>query len=388
MKRIVFSVLLLCSTTVSAQDVIVKKDGSTIISKVLEVNIGDIKYKKFSNQNGPTYTISKSEVMAVNYENGEKDVFNTQAQESSLSEALADQTQPRLIKRKTSQNNPDVVDSYNVQIRQTGQPLKKDASYITAFLGVNTSSVLSNEDLGVSFENVNWDSSFEIFIENKTDRVIYIDKGNCFRVVNQEPYCYYDGTEQTTVSSSSGGGASLGLGSVASVMGIGGVVGQLASGVRIGGGSSRSSATSFVTQRVIAIPPHSKRSLCDNKRVKINGSWFREIEPREEFTIYETRSDGARKYGGWEINATQFGLKKGDVKLGQVLTYEENNSPYQRTYTLTYSTTENFSTYSTINFTLYLRHVIGKKFWTEKGQDRIEFIKKDKVIECRNATFK
>lgn len=39
----------------TAQDVIVKRDGSTIISKVLEVNTGDIKYKKFSNQGGPTY---------------------------------------------------------------------------------------------------------------------------------------------------------------------------------------------------------------------------------------------------------------------------------------------------------------------------------------------
>ena len=39
----------------SAQDVIVKKDGSTILSKVLEVSSTDIKYKKFSNPDGPTY---------------------------------------------------------------------------------------------------------------------------------------------------------------------------------------------------------------------------------------------------------------------------------------------------------------------------------------------
>lgn len=57
MKKILFFILLIYSANVSAQDVIVKKDGSTIITKVLEVNIADIKYKKFSNQNGPTYTI-------------------------------------------------------------------------------------------------------------------------------------------------------------------------------------------------------------------------------------------------------------------------------------------------------------------------------------------
>jgi len=47
--------MLSCSTAVFAQDVIVKKDGSTILAKVLEVNTDNIKYKKHSNQNGPTY---------------------------------------------------------------------------------------------------------------------------------------------------------------------------------------------------------------------------------------------------------------------------------------------------------------------------------------------
>ncbi len=68
--------MILCSANVIAQDVIVKKDGSTIASKVLEINQNEIKYKKFNNQNGPTYSISKSEILSINYENGEKDMFN------------------------------------------------------------------------------------------------------------------------------------------------------------------------------------------------------------------------------------------------------------------------------------------------------------------------
>lgn len=58
-----------------AQDVIVNKDGSTILSKIIEVNSSDIKYKKFSNLDGPTYTINKSDVVSVNYENGDRDDF-------------------------------------------------------------------------------------------------------------------------------------------------------------------------------------------------------------------------------------------------------------------------------------------------------------------------
>ena len=75
-KSVILSIFLLASINVAAQDVVVKKDGSTILAKVLEVNQDNIKYKKFSNPNGPTYAIGLSDVMAVNYENGDKDNFN------------------------------------------------------------------------------------------------------------------------------------------------------------------------------------------------------------------------------------------------------------------------------------------------------------------------
>lgn len=58
-----------------AQDVIVKTDNSTILSKVLEISSTEIKYKKWDNQDGPLYTISRSEVASINYENGEIETF-------------------------------------------------------------------------------------------------------------------------------------------------------------------------------------------------------------------------------------------------------------------------------------------------------------------------
>lgn len=68
--------LLMFSSILFAHDVIVKKDGSTILSKVYEIGKKEIKYKKFSNLNGPLYNISIKEVFSVNYENGEKDLFD------------------------------------------------------------------------------------------------------------------------------------------------------------------------------------------------------------------------------------------------------------------------------------------------------------------------
>lgn len=76
MKKILLALVLLASALiVSAQDVIVKKDGSTILSKVIEIGTTEVKYKKWNNQNGPNYTIAKSDVQAINYENGEKETF-------------------------------------------------------------------------------------------------------------------------------------------------------------------------------------------------------------------------------------------------------------------------------------------------------------------------
>lgn len=75
MKKILFILMLLSATSAFAQDVIVKTDGSTILSKVLEITSTEVKYKKFSNLNGPTYTIAKSEIQAINYANGEKEIF-------------------------------------------------------------------------------------------------------------------------------------------------------------------------------------------------------------------------------------------------------------------------------------------------------------------------
>ena len=71
---------LLCwAGTVSAQDVILKKDNTTVLSKVIEITSTEIKYKKWSNQDGPTYSINRSLVTSIHYQNGEVDKFSDNA---------------------------------------------------------------------------------------------------------------------------------------------------------------------------------------------------------------------------------------------------------------------------------------------------------------------
>lgn len=76
MKKIVTT--FLCSLFVvitAAQDIITQKDGTDIQAKVTEVGIDQISYKKYSNPNGPTYIISKADVLMITYENGEREVY-------------------------------------------------------------------------------------------------------------------------------------------------------------------------------------------------------------------------------------------------------------------------------------------------------------------------
>lgn len=72
MKQLLVFLLLLCSASVSAQDVIVKKDGSTIVCRVVELTDSEISYKKWSDLNGSNYVMNRTDASAINYENGKK----------------------------------------------------------------------------------------------------------------------------------------------------------------------------------------------------------------------------------------------------------------------------------------------------------------------------
>ena len=75
-KLIIVFLTLITVSQCFAQDIITKKNSEDIKAKIIEVNSSEIKYKKFDNLNGPTFTISKSEILIIRYENGSKDVFS------------------------------------------------------------------------------------------------------------------------------------------------------------------------------------------------------------------------------------------------------------------------------------------------------------------------
>jgi tetratricopeptide (TPR) repeat protein len=69
-------IFMLFSFVSFSQDKIYKTDGTIVEAKIQEVGEAEIKFKKFSNQNGPMYSVKKEFVKMIVYENGEKEVYN------------------------------------------------------------------------------------------------------------------------------------------------------------------------------------------------------------------------------------------------------------------------------------------------------------------------
>jgi hypothetical protein len=71
-----FIVSLLFASSAFSQDVLYTTGGNKIKAKVLEINDKDLKYKDYNNLEGPTYVITKMDVVLVQYSNGVSEVIN------------------------------------------------------------------------------------------------------------------------------------------------------------------------------------------------------------------------------------------------------------------------------------------------------------------------
>jgi hypothetical protein len=86
MKKLIFLLTMCVVFNLSAQDIIVKRNGDELQCRILEVSKNEVKYKRWTNQDGPAFSEKKSNIFMIKYENGEKDVI---AHSSSASESSA-----------------------------------------------------------------------------------------------------------------------------------------------------------------------------------------------------------------------------------------------------------------------------------------------------------
>lgn len=101
MKKFVLLPLffLLCLNFISsAQDILYKTDGSKEQVKITLVSDKEIQYKKFSNLEGPVFSISKRDILMITYENGDFEMMKSQSNDKQAAKTeLAENFEKNLI---------------------------------------------------------------------------------------------------------------------------------------------------------------------------------------------------------------------------------------------------------------------------------------------------
>ena len=223
----------------------------------------------------------------------------------------------KLVFLAPDKDNQKVIKRYNRYKHRHRVSPYRSMGY-TAVFGVRTNSVMSTDEAEVNVVkrwvqdvavNDRDNRLFFVEIKNKSDDTIYIDKGYCFRIYNNgSRYRYYDLDMETDDGA----------------------------------------------KRFIAIPPHSKRNLSDYKAELINRGKYKELKILD----YPEEFD-------W--NAKSAGVYKGYLHVDEVRSFTEENSPYFRSFLISYSKSRDFAEYSYLIVNFYMRQLIGN-FYPEVYQ--------------------
>lgn len=331
MKRLFVFYSILLSLNINAQDIIILRNGDEIESKVVKVG-DEIEYKKWSNQDGPIYTLKRDDVFMVKYVNGEKDIFDRK-ENSNETTVKTEIPKDGFVRRAAAENNQSIIDKYNVPIHfaQT-KPKDKKSDLYFPIMAMSESSIASTDELELNIVPTRvWESGYfsgykfkyTIELKNKSDKTIYIDLANSFKIYCDETSDSFYNSETKTISKGSGTAVGMGIGLLG-----------------VGANNQSAVSTTYASDRILAIPPHSTKDLNEYKRVHIKKDEYVTISDLEEYAL--TLRPGMQRPN-----------KNGYVS------YTEENSPYTREYIITYSTSQDFSEYSSLNVKLYARYIYG-----------------------------
>lgn len=302
-KTILLLLAMLAILTSSAQDVLITQKGD--IMNVYEIEVGgtSVFYKNSPNDNG-SQKISKEEVLMIKYKDGRVEKFDSSSTSNTLSSSLSSSSNSVISAGNGSLQQMQLASENNSNWEKDNLLLVKefnshDVKYIGATgktphqlvvtLGLKEGSIIETPDLRASFVMKRFqihtgafgrikeqgiydlnesmtnadgpgDYMIEISLRNKSNRTIFVDLANSFVINGDNATPYYVPSATSTISESSRGG-SVGLGAVTGALGIGGKIGQVASGVTVGGSTSKGSSTTTFAQRIVSIPPSSSITL-------------------------------------------------------------------------------------------------------------------------------
>jgi len=164
---LVFIIVLIISINGYSQDIILKTDSVKIEAKVIEVGINTVKYKKFSNQDGPVYLIKKTDIKEIAYQNGERDVFNNT---EIPSEAPVFKENKALLNSLAAKGNTVYIDQRDKNAAIHTKKKLNNLGYWKITDDKNSADFILS--FAIEYE---WDSSngIALFINPKTNEIFY-----------------------------------------------------------------------------------------------------------------------------------------------------------------------------------------------------------------------
>ena len=103
---------------INAQDIITLKTGDEVKVHITENTAKQVKYKKYDNLNGPTYSYDKSEIFRINYENGKTEVMADKS--SSTTKQLSSKDCKNLIESKKDEFTGEQIQTSKTLIFKGG----------------------------------------------------------------------------------------------------------------------------------------------------------------------------------------------------------------------------------------------------------------------------
>ena len=108
-----------------AQDIIITQDAQKIEAVITKVTSEDVSYKKWSNQDGPTFVLEKSLISSIIYKNGEVEIIQkTQQQQKSDSRPVGTQTSTSVTTQPINSNGDNrliPLSDTSYRLASTGQ---------------------------------------------------------------------------------------------------------------------------------------------------------------------------------------------------------------------------------------------------------------------------
>ncbi len=364
---------------VAAQDILVTTDGEVKTVYDVEMNGESVFYKLENKANASFERIEKAKVFTIKRKDSSKVELESSQKSKMESKATVGEADTSSSFNVAQMNEAKIKETNGFLPKIEVEASNKEAKRLFLIMGYGAGTQLVNEDVEVETVSGVWDAKnekgrtvqtlmsapslaqyyemgvrtfnpvFVVKIKNKSKKVIYVDLGNTFFIRPENTTAYYI-PSSTTNSSSSEKGMGLNMGAVAGALGVGGVVGTLANGVNVGGAKVAGTSNTVYSQRVIAIPPMSTKSLEAQPLFLASGRMSKEIYLNPAFSTDDL----------FLIPLVAFKNEAGKpIRIGEVLSYDEENSPLKYGVFLSYSFSEDCNDAKSLSINYYLRNIMG-----------------------------